>query len=698
MFQRIAAQLRKIALTTVAATAHEQWFIAVMAALVGIYAGLAAGLFSNTIQFFGLALFRTGALFDALSGNAEWRARFSDEMAQADWNLTFLIVGGFVVGIALALDRLATRSGAFLALGSFARRFRLIAALTAAGIGLYYPLIALRIFNQSFEWGGHLPGMLRGAPWPLILFIPALGGFASGWVVRRFTPTHLGHGVTEVLEAVARDGGRIPRRVPFWKGLAAAICAGAGGSVGREGPVVQLGSGVGSAIGQRLGFSRPNLNVLVGCGAAAGISASFNAPIAGAMFALEIILGDFGVRTFSPIVLASVMGTVTSRALLGATAEVQRASYSLVSGVEIIPYAILGLLCGMLSVAYIVTMEQVEYTFHGQGGGKLGERLRRLPPLAYPALGGLGVGAMGLAFPQLLGTGYETMNEALRGELPGTLLAVFCIGKIIATSLTLGSGGQGGSFFPATFIGAMGGGAFGSLIHILFPAHAASKGAYALVGMGAVVAGATLGPLTGIVMLFELTSDYAIIMPLMVACILSTSLVHLLLGGSLYTRKLKEHGILTHRGRDMSLLRSLTVEEAMVSSSDTLRDDVGLAELLRALSGTQQSAIPLLDEGGKLSGIVSLTDVRGVLGHTDSLREAVKASDVASREVATAYLDEDLEMVLQRIEARAIECLAVVDRAEPRRLLGLISRKDILARYERSLRQAGLAYTGGYSD
>ena len=660
-----------------------------MAGLVGVYAGLAAGLFAGVINVFNLAFFRTGDLVHSLGGDPAWNAAFHHHLQTADWNLSFLVVGTLLIAGALALDRAAKAQPQF-TLGPMARRFRLIAAMAAIGIALYYPLIVVRAFTNSFSMEGDLVEMVRHTSWWVILLVPTLGGLASGLIVTRMTPKYTGHGVTEVMEAVIRDGGVISPEVPFWKGLAAAAVTGAGGSVGREGPLVQIGAGVGSALGQRLGFSKSNLVVLAASGAAAGIAASFNAPIAGAMFALEIILGDFGVRTFSPIVIASVMGTVTSRALLGASSEVARASYVFVSGLEIVPYALLGLLCGGLSISYIVAMERVEHVFGGHAGGQVGKAIRTLPVWARPALGGLGVGVLGLFLPQVLGTGYSTMNQALAGHVDGFLAAGICLAKIFATSFTLGSGGQGGSFFPATYIGALGGTAFGALIHHIAPGITASSGPYALVGMGAVVAGATQAPLTGIVMLFELTSDYQIILPLMVACILATSLVQLVMGGSLYTLKLREKGIVIRSGRDLSILQAISVGETMSREVETVAQDWSLARLVNLISSSSQPAFPVLDHGGELVGMVSLSEVRSALGNLADLGNLVAAFDLARQDVTSVFPDEDGEAALARMEGRDLECLPVVERYQSRKVVGLVTRREILEAYELRLKQVGL--------
>jgi CIC family chloride channel protein len=377
---------------------------------------------------------------------------------------------------------------------------------------------------------GHAPRILR-------LLVPAIGGLAAGLLVRFVAPESGGHGVVEVRRAVA-SGEKIPGRVALWKSLLAGLVIGSGGSCGREGPVVHIGGAVGNEIGDRLGLSKQNVRLLLACGAAAGIAASFNAPIAGAMFALEIILGgDFAIQSFSPILLAAVTATTTAQTLLGAGNEVVHLDYTLRAPFEIVGYALLGLLCAVGGIAYARTLHRSEQLFGGHDSSGLGRLLARVPPHLRPALGGLGCGLFGFWVPEVMGNGYETMNGALLEHLGLGLLAVALLAKLLATACTLGSGAPGGTFFPAVFLGAMLGGAFGSLVHGLLPSVTASSGAYAAVGMGAFVAGATLAPLTGIFMVFELTGNYQAILPLMVACGLATAVVHWALGGSIYSLK-----------------------------------------------------------------------------------------------------------------------------------------------------------------
>jgi CIC family chloride channel protein len=504
--------------------------------------------------------------------------------------------------------------------------------------------------------------------------------------------------VTEVLEAMVIHQSRIPAKTALFKGLTASVTIASGGSVGREGPVVQIGSAVGSAIGQKLGVSRSQLRTLIGCGAAAGISASFDAPIAGAMFALEIILADFGVATFSPIVLSSVVATVVSRALYNtahvptgdltlATAtsqlprEMVQATYKLVSSFEIGPYLILGFVCGIVSIAFIASLDRAEDLFEGHWGGFVGRWLGALPAWMKPAVGGLILGCLGLLVPRMLGTGYETMNATLKGELATGLVFAVLVTKIIGTSLTLGSGGSGGSFFPAVFIGAMTGSAFGGTIHRLFPTMTATSGAYALVGMGALVAGATQAPLTGIIMMFELTGDYQIILPLMVACLSASLLVDRWLGQSIYTLKLAHKGINPRGGRELDMLRRIPVRAAMTRSVPLIPQSMPFKELLGQLSSTPHVTYVVVDDESRYMGIISLQDVREFF-FEEGLNQVVVAGDLARTDVKPLAEDEDLQVGLERLAPLETELLPVASSGDPSHIVGMLSRRSILLAYQ----------------
>ena len=342
--------------------------------------------------------------------------------------------------------------------------------------------------------------------------------------------------------------GDIRKRVVLVKTLASAISIGTGGSVGREGPIVQIGSAIGSTLGQALNVSGDRMRALVGCGAAAGIAATFNAPIAGSMFALEVILGDFGLATFSPIVISSVVATAVSRAFLGDTPAFIVPAYQLVSAWEFPIYLILGLFCAVVGVTFTKTLYRFEDLFDSL----------KFPEYLKPIIGGLILGVSGLYIPQILGVGYGAMDLALGQQLAWWLMLLLVVAKLLATSITIGSGGSGGVFAPSLYLGVMAGGFFGMVVHHLLPNVTASPGAYSIVGMGAVVSATTHGPLAAILILFEMTGSYEIILPLMFSCIIATIASGQFMEDSIYTLKLARRGVDIREGKEVNVLKSCT--------------------------------------------------------------------------------------------------------------------------------------------
>ncbi|MGB3091949.1 MAG: chloride channel protein, partial [Candidatus Zixiibacteriota bacterium] len=409
----------------------------------------------------------------------------------------------------------------------------LIILSVVVGVGGGFGAVIFRwligFFHKLFFDGGtSLFSQITSHPEWLIPLIPLAGGLAVAPITYRLAREARGHGVPEVMLAVALRGGIIRPFVALAKSIASSICIGSGGSAGREGPIVQIGSAIGSTVGQMFKMSGDRVKVLVGCGAAAGISATFNAPIAGVLFALEIILGDFTMYAFSPVIISSVTATVISRAFLGNYPAFIVPAYDLVSVWEMPMYIGLGLLAGIFSVLFIKVLYKSEDIFEAL---KIRNSLK-------PALGGLILGIIGLFYPQVFGVGYEAINAALHEEALIWVLFLLVFMKIAATSLTLGSGGSGGIFAPSLFMGATLGGFFGNLVHLAFPLITATPGAYALVGMSAMVAGTTHAPITAMLIIFELTGDYRIILPLMLASVVATLVANKLHVDSIYTLKL----------------------------------------------------------------------------------------------------------------------------------------------------------------
>jgi CIC family chloride channel protein len=370
-------------------------------------------------------------------------------------------------------------------------------------------------------------------PWFLLL-APVVGGLVYGPLVNRFAPEARGHGVPEVMVAVAQRGGRIPARVAGVKALASALCIGTGGSVGREGPIVQIGSALGSSIGQALRVPAGRLTLMVACGAAGGISATFNAPMAGVVFGLEIILRAFAAQSFGVLVISSVTANVIARLLVGDDTILHLPHYTLGSTTELPLYAVLGLAAGLLGWGFARVLYAIEDAC---------DFVWRGPEWLRPAVGGVVLGAVLLALPELYGVGYPVLQDGLAGQYAVGFLLLLAVGKMVATSLTIGIGGSGGVFAPSLFLGAMAGTAFGTLVAALFPALHLAPGAFGLVGMAAVFAGAAHAPITAVLIVFELTGDYSVILPLMIAVVLATGLSHLISHRTIYTLKLIRRGV-----------------------------------------------------------------------------------------------------------------------------------------------------------
>lgn len=506
-----------------------------------------------------------------------------------------------------------------------------------------------------------------------IPLIPAIGGLLVAPLVLKFAREAKGHGVPEVMNAVARKGGVIRPRVAVVKTLASAICIGSGGSAGREGPIVQIGSAIGSTIGQVFKMSSDLTKVLVGCGAAAGISAVFNAPIAGVLFSLEVILGDFAIKTFSPVLISSVVAAVISRAVLGDHPAFIVPSYDLVSAWEVPLYAVMGVLLGALAVGYTRFLDWSEDFWDNL----------KMTPYLKPALGGLLLGFIGLFYPQVFADGYETVTHALEGKLVWQLLLALVFLKIIATSLTLGSGSSGGIFAPSLFIGAVAGGAFGALVNYLFPEMTAPLGAYALVGMACLVGGATHAPMTAILIIFEMTGDYRIILPLMIAVVFATLFAQKLEKFSIYTIKLAKRGIHLRAGKDVDILRSLTVADAMDEHVALVPASASIPQIMRHISDSGEAYFMVVDHSGNLTGVLTYGDLHRAMT-AEAAHNLIIAQDIATPPL-TVTPEDNLETAQKRMSAQGLLLLPVVDSVNTRSIKGVIRREKLLQRYNLKL-------------
>ena len=489
-----------------------------------------------------------------------------------------------------------------------------------------------------------------------------------------FAPEAKGHGVPEVVYAVAVKGGRIRPIVALIKALASSICIGTGGSVGREGPIVQIGSTLGSSLGQIFRMSNNGTRLLVACGAAGGIAATFNAPVAGVLFALEVILGDFAVGHFATVVVSSVTASVVARIFVGDVVAFQVPEYALRSPWELLLYALLGTIAAVVGVGFTKLLYKAEDGFEAL---KFPEYLKR-------AVGGLLIGTLALFVPQVLGVGYESIEKALHDELALSMLLVLVGAKVVATCLTLGSGGSGGVFAPSLFIGASLGGSFGTLAHSWLPGITAPGGAYALVGMAAVFSAAARAPITAVTILFEMTGDYRIILPLMLATVIATLAANRLQSESIYTLKLARRGIRLERGRDVDVMRSVKVVDVMTRNPVSVDASLPLKKLANEFQTRRVRALPVLEEG-RLYGIVTMQDLSRSI--SNSGHDNLTVGDAATTNPVTVSPDDSMWRALRRMGPRDLSILPVVAPEDPQSLVAMIRPRDIVRAYNLAMMQ-----------
>ncbi|RME41357.1 MAG: chloride channel protein [Deltaproteobacteria bacterium] len=507
-----------------------------------------------------------------------------------------------------------------------------------------------------------------------LMLFPAVGGLlvVPLWILFE---KDLKGGFAGFLVRVNLGGAKLPLRPLFTRGLGAAITLGTGGSAGQEGPIAVIGGTIGSQFGKLFRMSGDRLKVLVACGAAAGVAATFNAPIAGVFFATEIVLlSSFELASFTSIVIASGMATVVSRALLGNISELTAPPYFVHSFWEFGLYLLLGGIIGALATGFIGLHFRIK---------DLVDAIP-LPRLAKPVAGGLAVGAIGVVLPQVFGNGYEFMESVLHGEHVWWLLALLILAKAVATSITLSSGLPGGMFAPCLFLGAVAGGAFGHLAALVFPDAGLSPGAYALVGMGAFLSAATHAPMTAIFLLFEITDSYQVIIPIMLTCVIGTSIARHFRRDSLETVELTREGIDLEAGKERNIMKALRVGDVMAREVETVPENMTLGQFARFIASTRHTNFPLVNAAGEMTGIISVQDFMGAVFEPE-LMDLVVVKELATLDVITVTEDENLDQAMRKIGYRNIEQLPVVAPDNPRRLVGIISRKDIISAYNRAL-------------
>jgi CIC family chloride channel protein len=571
------------------------------------------------------------------------------------------------------------------ALGGQSVSLLVMAALigVAGGYGaILFRYLIVSVNKIAFPGGTGL-AELSGTDWYWVVLAPAVGGLIVGPLVYFLAREAKGHGVPEVMDACANRGGRIRPRVALVKILASAVSIGSGGSVGREGPIVQIGSAVGSSVGQYFGMQGERLRALVATGAAAGIAATFNAPIAGVLFSIEIILGRGHARIFSPLVVGAVVATVITRAHLGNFPAFEVAPYDLVSIWELPLYVLLGAVAAFAGLAFTRGLYALEDLWDWIP----------FPPWAKAVFGGALVGGIAVFLPHVMGVGYEHIEQVLNWDKQtwpmgtmgtmGVLLMLMAI-KIFTTGTTIGSGGSGGVFAPSLFIGASLGGAFGILANTFMPeGTVANPSAYALVAMGALVAATTHAPLTAILIVFELTDRHTIILPLMLSCILSHFIATRLSRESIYTLKLVRRGSRVAAGSESELMSGTLVKELTHPLESSLKLDTPLAEIVESVMAGGRIRQYVTDEQGRLQGVITIEDVTTIIRDEDSLKQLLLAADLMRPVVRTVSPDSTLDHCMTMFTHHHAEELPVVE--SDHRLIGWISQADAIALYNREI-------------
>lgn len=496
-----------------------------------------------------------------------------------------------------------------------------------------------------------------------------------------------GYGFTKFLRKVNLEGGRIRFRTIWLKTVSTSLTIGTGGSAGVEGPIAQVGGAIGSQVGQFFRVSGDRMKVYIAAGCAGGIAAMFNAPIAGVFFASEIVLiGTYEMSSFSALVISSAMATVVSRATYGESPAFPVPSYHLINPVLEIPlYILMGVVVGIVAVLHIRIFYWIRDRFAEM----------EMNIFIKPIIGAFMVGTIGIFLPQVMGSGYEYIGEVLHGNGVVWVMCLLVLVKSVSTAITLGAGGAGGVFAPSLFIGAVLGGTFGGVANYFLPGYIASSGAYAAVGIGAFLAAVTHAPLTAIFLLFEMTGNYLIIIPIMLAAIIGTVVSKKLYRDSIDTVDFSREGIDIHDGRETAIMKSIKVGKAMTEDIGFVSESANVNHLLKIFSMAEDSFyFPVLADSGKnagqMTGIISLQDVKTIL-HDEQLRLSSTVGNICARDVISLTPDDDLYTAMTLFTVKGIEEIPVIENEKARWVVGMLKRRDVIAAYNREVVKRGIS-------
>ncbi len=554
--------------------------------------------------------------------------------------------------------------------------------LMAAAIGLLAAggAIAFRYLVETVQWSTLGPGELFDlAPtlpaWQVVA-VPTLGGLVIGLLCTRVLPPPQPQGVAQVIEANALNNGRLGLGAGLGAGLVNALAIGVGGSVGREGPIVHLGASLASAAAIRAGFGARSVRTLLGCGVAAAIAAAFNAPIAGVFFALEVVVGHYALTAFSPVVIASVIGTMVSRIHYGDAVAFQLPPEGVVSFLELPAFVLLGVVCGAAAIGLLKTVAVVD-ALHTRLGVRLWLR---------PAVAGFMTGVIALAFPHVLGIGYETTDATLRDGFALPMLVGIAVAKGLATAICLGSRFGGGIFSPSLVLGALVGVAFDKVAEVPFPELSSGTAVYGILGMGAVAAAVLGAPISTIIMIFELTQNYGVTFALMLAVSTATLFTLQLHGHSFFSWQLALEGVRLGRAPELSLLARRRVADILRPEHHSVPAEMTLDELKQRF---RSSHVPIYvrDGDGRLLGEVTFDDLADAAFAPDAGR-AVTAADLARTPNLVLHPDDDLAAAWRRTREIAEDHVPVVKSREDPTVLGEVRQQDLVLAYNRALLEA----------
>jgi chloride channel protein, CIC family len=516
-----------------------------------------------------------------------------------------------------------------------------------------------------------------GAGWRRIL-VPTMGSLVTGFLLYRYFPFARGSGIPQTKFALFINDGYIRFRTVLGKFFCCSASLASGIALGREGPSVQVGAGLASVIARKLGLSKDQVKALVPVGCSAALAAAFNTPIAAVLFSLEEIVGDMNAPVLGSVVLSSATSWMVLHLLLGDDPLFHVGSYRLVHPVEFAVYGVLGVVGGLGSVCFVKLLLEIRARFL---------RMPKWSVWFQPVAGGLGCGLLGFFVPGVLGVGYDIVDKALHGDLILQTMIILAALKLVATALSYGSGNAGGIFGPSLFIGAMMGGAVGSVAHALFPGYTADPGAYALVGMGTAFAGIIRTPLTSVIMIFELTRDYAIIVPLMISNMIAFYISYKLQREPIYEALAHQDGVHLPSTGSRSPGRRMRVEQAMRAAPVIFSPETGVGAAAERVHQSELDAWPVADETG-LSGMITKAKLEGavVLGMGDKkladlLGEGFPRHLPNADEFPHVHVDHDLSLAIERMGATGVNVLPVVSRANLRKLIGVVTLGDVLRVY-----------------